>query len=811
MGKEASVTRLLALGFVLVLVCAACTSSSAGTTTSVAPATTAPSAPPATEPPAPTAATPATTSPGATGAVSAVYRQPRAVDAFASFDEIPLLGDAPAYAGPPTPTSADDLLIAPIIRETLAADPAAMAVLLTNGFVITDEAFGHFHHAYDVGLYQDVPLFVTTDAAYHVWHLAFSKVLREAEQQALLPVLEELVGGLRAAATDQRGELAGTELEEPASRVEQWFEAAADLLELAPATSPGAVAEVELARAAAEMTASPLTSFGDCNITVSPSGCVDYTQFKPRGHYTRTADLERYFRAMSLLGQGGFFVTEPPSLRLGLLAARLLANDPELADRWRLIYEPTAFLVGLADDYTPFELAEVAGDLAPGGFEDPMVFADGDLIVSIGEELLARRSVGINPEAAAVRLMGARFVIDSFILDQLAWPNVGEAPDAQRVMVSPLDVAAAFGSSFAYEIQDAAGETAYLRYDEQLDAMRALIGGGTIGEWAATVYDAWLYALQPMWLPHGAAFPDFMRTPAWSAKAHQTGLASYTELKHDTLLYAKQGFAAQGGGDPPAFEPRHWVEPDPVVYARLSAAAGLLQRGLRDRALLPGDLDTLLDQVRQFLGRLERIARDELAGRPISQEDNDWLQLIGPELEALWVASSDLDATGEAPVASDEEAALVADIFRSTFGILELGTGGITPMYVMVPNDAGQFQIAYGATYSYYEFWVPESEGRLTDEEWRQRLRDGELPDRPAWQSVFLAGAETAVVPDTDLFNDAPGGLFCRDLAAMGFDYALAHDYWEWDGSPDRMDADRNGIPCETVYPPEEVAAFFDD
>ena len=28
---------------------------------------------------------------------------------------------------------------------------------------------------------------------------------------------------------------------------------------------------------------------------------------------------------------------------------------------------------------------------------------------------------------------------------------------------------------------------------------------------SATVYDAWLYAIQPSWLPHGDAYPPFMR------------------------------------------------------------------------------------------------------------------------------------------------------------------------------------------------------------------------------------------------------------------------------------------------------------
>jgi hypothetical protein len=54
-------------------------------------------------------------------------------------------------------------------------------------------------------------------------------------------------------------------------------------------------------------------------------------------------------------------------------------------------------------------------------------------------------------------------------------------------------------------------------------------------------------------------------------------------------------------------------------------------------------------------------------------------------------------------------------------------------------------------------------------------------------------------------------GLFCRDLAAMGYDYTAAVSYWTSEGSPDRMDADRNGIPCETVYSHSDVAALWGD
>lgn len=55
-----------------------------------------------------------------------------------------------------------------------------------------------------------------------------------------------------------------------------------------------------------------------------------------------------------------------------------------------------------------------------------------------------------------------------------------------------------------------------------------------------------------------------------------------------------------------------------------------------------------------------------------------------------------------------------------------------------------------------------------------------------------------------------PSGLLCRDLHDRGLDYASAVDYWIADGYPDRMDADHNGIPCETVYSAVEVRGFWD-
>jgi hypothetical protein len=73
--------------------------------------------------------------------------------------------------------------------------------------------------------------------------------------------------------------------------------------------------------------------------------------------------------------------------------------------------------------------------------------------------------------------------------------------------------------------------------------------------------------------------------------------------------------------------------------------------------------------------------------------------------------------------------------------------------------------------------------------------------------------ATTTSLPQTTTTFTAIGsldsGLFCRDVSALGYGYADAVAYWTREGRPDRMDADRNGIPCETVYDHAAVVAFW--
>src|SRR3989339_834697 len=81
--------------------------------------------------------------------------------------------------------------------------PAEKSLLLKNGFVVTERQqtqtfFGQFWDIYN----KDLPVFISTDAMLHVFHVSYDAILKDVESQFLIPKLKELLSGCHSKIKD---------------------------------------------------------------------------------------------------------------------------------------------------------------------------------------------------------------------------------------------------------------------------------------------------------------------------------------------------------------------------------------------------------------------------------------------------------------------------------------------------------------------------------------------------------------------------------------------------------------------------------
>jgi hypothetical protein len=631
-------------------------------------------------------------------------------------------------------------------------------LLSKNGFVVTEPVpgqFREFYQIYEQGRYSVAPVFITTDSIYHVYHLIFDKMLRDLETERFITDLKMLTSAMLAATYQQYQTLQSTALEEPALRNVAYFAVAAQLLGLPDAVPPEAAdlvsAELALINAASDAAISPIWDRPD--LPPDQKLIEVYGQYKPRGHYTRSEALKMYFKAMMWYGRLTFRLNDDFETRRALLLTQALrtatvSDGSSALVKWKNIYEPTVFIVGKADDLGYLEYGALSDQIFGqdpnlSEFADPTLFAQfKQATESLPPPQINSMWVWIWQDQEQVtkgfRFMGQRFTLDAYVFGQVLWRKVGTLNDP-RGLPKGLDFFAALGSEEAYTILDDMGETHYANFDTQLNKVKTEVASLGIDSWTQNLYWSWLYSFLPLIEIKGSAYPPFMQTEAWTRKSLHTALGSWTELKHDTILYAKQVMAEMGGGGNPT-PPHGYVEPDPQAYARLLSLTQMTYDGLQSRSLLSeltsGNLENLISE----LSFLKDISERELAGEAITDDEYWHIQYWGGILEQFTLKAADTTGNDDRDL-SDQKAALVADVAtgidaEGNLLALEEGVGQPTFIYVVLPD--APLRIAKGAVYSYYEFTVPSS-GRLTDEEWQAQVENGTNAPQPDWTQLFIA------------------------------------------------------------------------
>ncbi len=634
--------------------------------------------------------------------------------------------------------------------------PPNSQLLLENGFEVTpfyksDSLSDYYSKLTD----KNLTVLVTTDSVLHMFHVLFDRALSVIEEDNFLDhvikISESVIEGLRDQPEGARIEIGKAYL--LAKRYMQIT------LSLAKGENKfdDEVVKKELANieGAVGIATSPLFGYEE-----------DYSQFIPRGHYTRSDKLKKYFKAMMWLGRFTFRL-KGGDAKAQTIAATLLAHNLVQKGGSKLydtIYSTTSFFVGYADDLTPYEYL-TAFHKAVGENADPTVLADDEKYNALRAELLKCMPPSIlggaefitpedlkalqgkpSPEliekylqaTMGMRFMGQRFVLDSFVLSKCVWPTIGQFEGAgtpvtgvpNRTMPTALDVMYALGNKYAESVLFEDQTASYKGYVEQIADLKRQIAALKPDDWHRNLYMGWLDILRESFADTQQGYQPFQNSLAWNYKKLNTALGSWTALRHDTVLYVKQSMTL-GAGLPDRSKPYGFVEPAPEVYSRLLAllrtmVTGLKELGIRydaDYSLLPSQL-AMLDK---FLQDSLEISIEQLQNK------------VNTELQKEFFA--DVANTMDGILGHDEReytSTIVVDVHTDMTSnrVLQCGTGPMYSAAVAFAMPDGKVSIAIGPVYSFYEFTQP-LQNRLTDEAWK-KLLEKKPPTHPRWITYFM-------------------------------------------------------------------------
>jgi hypothetical protein len=607
--------------------------------------------------------------------------------------------------------------------------------LSKNGFVVLPTDQDQLFHIYENNDYLGIPSFISVDAVLQLYHLYFDMSLRNIESNFMAKKLEilhdQLIKELLILQQKSQNKNIQSAIDFILAylSVSQYF-IKGKQVEIHGRHKSLALKEIENCKSQAGFSQSELLN-----------RMIDYSQYIPRGHYTRSETLKNYFLSMMWLGNTGIDLQKEIKILASVLITEVLYTKTfegkPLIDLWKDIYEPTVFYVGLSDDTGPIEM-KAAMDEVYNGISSIDQYDNKQKLLELPGKLPDPKIVGHGSWGAQkkqFRLMGQRFIPDSYIFDRLT--------DQKRRMPNSLDIMAAFGNKKAENLMMNDFKESWQSkadYPKILKKLKDDNQNLSEKEWTKNLYYYWLYNLISLFdIKDKTTLPFFMTTDGWDVKTLNTSLASWSELRHNTILYTKQSVVAEcGGGSDDGMDvwvpepPKGYVEPNVEFYSRMTGLLNMTTQGLANRKMLDRKLEYTSKSFIEMLTFLKTVSEKELKKEALTLQEYEQIQKLGSLLDNLTLSVlTDEYAEWNLIEGPDRNMPVIADVHTADDKVLEVAVGKAHEIYVVVEIE-GKLKLTRGAIFSFYEFPWPSS-GRLTDEEWQKLLESGKAPEQPSW------------------------------------------------------------------------------
>ncbi len=637
-------------------------------------------------------------------------------------------------------------------------DPKLTDMLVKQGFAIVPDTYDQLFQVYENNDYHNFPSFVTTDLYLQLYHMYFDCMLRRAEDGKLFNALQDFCRKGYRECTRAVANPVNPQEKALAEFSQAYFAIALRLLDpkedCAVAPQYQKMVEDEVAKCTSASTAfSPFMEYTEV--------MFPYALFRPRGHYTRNERLQRYFRSMMWVQTAAFDTDKPSMMRRAAFMAKTVCGNAELNAAFKAIFDPMTFLMGQPDNITLMQVYDI---LQRYNYAK-LIGNDKELRKFVAEvDVLAERQTRIRPKVQLsgrnkVNLMPQRYQPDAEVLQEMYdW----KSKVSQRFCPKGIDFFAAGGSPLALQL-DKEGET-WDEFDANMSRMQKRMGEI---DWKENIAVRWQQVLLELSKGrHPSNAPYFMAGTAWGKKDLNAALASYAELKHDAILYAKQPMGAEcGDGGPEEPIVRGYVEPNIDFWTAVIDLLNATKEAFGALGIMTDEMLALTDDMAEEAQFFLNCSKKELAGKILSEQEYRQLEIVGAVFENMtlnMMRNGNEYLEWEDIEGADRKVAVIADIYTANGknvpmekkAVLYNAVGPADVIYVVV-EIGGYLYLTRGAVFSYREFHDALDVPRHTDEEWQEMLKEKPRLGVPKWMESITAPIE--VPKDDDLIYYSSG------------------------------------------------------
>jgi len=322
---------------------------------------------------------------------------------------------------------------------------------------------------------------------------------------------------------------------------------------------------------------------------------IDYSRYKPRGFYTKSEDLARYFRAVSWLQSIPLRVAKDEELAAALLLGRAaaserFANGAEYLES-REYFQTFREFVSTRDDWDLLKATEAAAwDKDPAGTRKRLL----DQARREGEQPMINDLVRFPPADPRVPASEPNFRILSAYRtpDAILFHRTTDLRHFSRGLPSSLEVAASLGSAYARARVPGPQRDKVLKVlEETLPLFRG-----------RSLYYDYLDCLRCLLDEPEPDAPAFLKGEPWQAKSCQAALAGWSQMRHTWALQSKQSVTYLGI----TFVPPGFVEPEPEFFGSMARLVERTRKVLEAAGALKPDWSGLAANLHRAADLVEK-------------------------------------------------------------------------------------------------------------------------------------------------------------------------------------------------------------